>query len=364
MIRRLLTLILSAALLLLPLCHAEDDFLASAIIENVPPSEPIITESAAIQVTAEYIPETNQTRYTAILTENSPVSAQDMLFTLYVHLDPGCESPLAALDIPGLESYRRQTNAERLSTAAEAMSAIHAAGPDHARTDADPWTQGLQDTYWSLRTAYDDACAREFPACAQAIVDYCDQMLAGSRGAFGMNADAIAQDDGLRIAYAMLQWGYADAEDALLTGRRSGKAWQLTEQTPAIQDFVHELSLAYDGDLGACWKIETTGTHEPILPSVDEPFLDAYLAEAQDSIPRIEGIRLIDDRTIEVLLTGINMREAGILFAQPVLSLSQQGDAELWNPEEGLYGHPFGDVSGIDLTQGSILLEPAGEITF
>lgn len=380
MLRRLFLLVLCALLMLTGMSFAQaeeesygDDFPDTPIIENVPPSEPMITEGDFLRVTSEYLPDEDVTRYTAQLINNpvfpdsTPVSARDLLFSLYVYLDPAYEpdAPMTALPILGAKNYRVQISEERLSAAKEAMQAIHDAGPDHVWIESDSWTQDLQNVYWTLREDYLSACEAEFPACAQAIVDYCYLLLTNDLpGAFGKTTEEILADDGLRVAYAMVQWGYAFADDSMLTFRESGKMWNLEGEKPTVEDFAAELSLAYAGDLRTCWEFESTGTYEPQLPAPEEAFLLHFLGDAKDSISAVSGIRMIDETTLEIDLSGIEMTEAYTLFGDPILSLSAQGDAAQWSPENGLYGHPFGDLSAITAFEGPVLLASSDEIVF
>lgn len=376
MVRKLLSLLLSAILLLTGFsgCFAEQDDFDRNELEIYIPTEPIVTEDRFIRVSAEYLPDANLSRYTATLmnaptfVNGSPVTAKDLLFSLYVYLDPGYPQFLYMryLPIAGLESYLLQASEERLSAAAETMTAIAAAGKDHVFSADDPWTDALQTAYWNLHDEYVAACELEFIHCADAIVDYCAQnMLAfDSRGAFGRAPAEIAEDEGLHIAYAMVQWGYATADGNLLTGKRSGAVWNLDETQPSLEDFVNELSIAYEGDLAACWAVETTGSYTPMLPDVEQQFLEIYLGNEKDSITSVSGIRMIDDTTIEIDLVGVNIREAGTLFGMPVLSLAACGDAEQWAPESGLYGHAFGQIPDFKNPEGPILLEVPSENIF
>lgn len=358
MLRKLFPLMLSALMMGI---GAASGF-AEPTVENVIPTEPIVVESERLRVTSVYDPERDETLYTAELTgtpDDMPLSAQDLLYTLYVYLDPGCtaRTRLSTLAIVGLESYVRQVSQDRLDEARKTLNAIREAGEDYPRDEEDPWSQELQDTYWSLQNAYTAACAAEFPRCAQAIVDY----LApgeGSSGAFGLTAEEIAADEGLKVAYAMLNWGYANDEDGILTGRRSHAAWNLSEgERPAVEDFARELDLAYTGDLKRCWAVESVGEYEPDLPDVEAEFLTAYLGGEQDEVRSVSGIRMVDDRTLEIRLAGVELHEAAALFGQPVLSLNEVGDPALWDPEAGLYGHPFGDVKDAQDHPGVVLLE-------
>lgn len=377
MLRKLILLTLSALLMLtgLPFARAEDDFSDDLIIENIPPEEPIVTEGEFIRVTAQYLPDGDFTRYTAELINNptfadgTALTAKDLLFSLYVYADPGYPLfwyPTAASSIAGLESYQKQVSAERLTAADETLTAIREVGANHVWTASDGWTEELQTAYWNLHAEYIAACEAEFANCAQAIVDYCAGMLPSDA------SDRGSADDGQLVAFAMQQWGYAASDGSTLTARRSGKVWNLDESAPTLADFVSELSLTYDGDLAACWEIESTGTYAPALPNLKHQFTELFLGDEKDSILSVSGIRMTGDMSIEIDLVGVNMREAGALFGQPVFSLARYGDAAQWSPEDGLYGHPFGDLSVIGDTaaieaavqDGPVLLEHSDEISF
>lgn len=361
MLRKLFSLMLSALLLTAGTAPG----FAEPTAENETLNQPIVVEGEGLRVTSVYNPETDETLYTAELTndpifpDGTPVTAQDLLFSLYVYLDPGCsvEMPLKGLDIVGLESYVRQISQARLDEARATLESIRAAGKSHERSEDKSWSQELQDAYWTLEAEYAAACEREFPRCAQAIVDY---FASGesSPGAFDMTAEEIAADEGLKNAYAMLNWGYANYDDGILTGRRSHATWNLAAgERPTLEDFVHELDLAYAGDLGRCWAVESVGDYDPDLPDVEAEFLSVCLGDERDKVVAVDGIRKVDDHTLEVRLTGTDMREAATLFSSPVLSLSANGDMDLWDPESGAYGHLFGDTAKAEQGTGIVLLE-------
>lgn len=381
MLRKLILLTLSAILMLtgLPFSCAEEDFSDDLTIENVPPEEPLVTEGEFIRVTAEYQPGDDLTRYTAELIndpsfeDGTTITARDLLFSLYVYLDPAYPLFTYSDPIPGLESYRKQVSAERLNAAAETLSAIHEAGADHIWSESDGWSEEHHIAYWQLYAEYMAACESEFVNCAQAIVDYCAAALPSDvQGKFGRGSADIAANEGLRVAYAMQQWGYASSVDSVLTARHSGTVWNLDQSSPTVQDFANELSLAYGGDLGACWAIESTGDYYPLLPDIERQFTDLFLGDAKDSILSVTGIRMTGENTLEIDLQGIDMHSAGLLFDLPVLSLEQMGDAEQWSPENGLYGHAFGDLSPLGDTDAivaavqsaPVLLEYSDEILF
>ena len=353
MLKKLLMLTLAMLLGCTPVLAEFPEF------ENQIPDEPIITENDAVSVTAAYSVETDLTLYTIALKDGakfpdgSAVTTDDLLFSWYAYLDPSCTDNhgIGALSIPGLQEYRLQTSGETLTSAHAAMAAIENAGADHTWSTSDGWSQELQTTYWTLRNAYDAACAAEYPKCAQAIVDLCKKMLVmDDVGAFGLTAAEIAADEGLSVAYAMLTWGYATwKDDTTLLSTRTRTAWLLGAGVcPTVEDFVAELKAVYGNDLAACWAVETTGSYEPALPDWQGEFLKAAAATAPAAVSAVEGIRIVDEKTIEVALSDIDMRSEGALLGMPLLSKAYFADASQWNPEAGAYGHAFGDVSAIE----------------
>lgn len=383
MLRKLFCFMLAALMMLScpTLVLAEEDELSEELfIERPIPDEPVVIEGDFLRVTSEYIAESDLTRCTAELigdpafSDGTAITAEDMLFSLYIYLDPGCPvaNDIQSAPICGLESYRKQVSEDRLTAASETLAAIHAAGANHVHSESDSWTADLQASYWTLHDEYIAACEAEFIHCAQAIVDYCAEIpVSNPERTFGRTAEEVLADDGLRIAHAMQQWGYAFANDGVLTSA-SGKLWHLNTAAPTLDDFVDELSLAYGGDLAACWAVESTGTYTPILPDVKSSFAELCLGGERDSVPSVSGIRMIGDTVLEIDLKGIDMYSAGILFGQPVLSLANLGNAELWIPENGLYGHSFGDLSGVGdadaltaaIESAPVLLEYHDEIIF
>ena len=87
---------------------------------------------------------------------------------------------------------------------------------------------------------------------------------------------------------------------------------------------------------------------------------DRRLALFENIFPISRGVSynsyvLLDEQTLQVDLSAMDVGSSGALFGIPVLSLEAAGDAQQWDPDAGLYGHPFGDVSGVD-TQGGVTL--------
>lgn len=356
MFRKLFAMAMAALLMLTGTAAMADPF---EELTPVIPEEPIETDAEHARVVATYDAQTDRSTYRltikdgATFADGAAVTAQDLIFTYYYYLDPSYDGAtnLDGLDISGLEPYRFQCAPERLAALRETMAAIDAAGEDHVWSEADGWSEALQETYWALRAEYRAVADEQFPALAQIMADFYSASIPAS-GALGYTAEEIAASDNLRVAYAMTAWGYGtySAEDGELITTRSRRVWDVADGIlPNVNDFADELSLAYDGDLALCWATECpdSSIEPPEVPDVEGEFLRAAIGDDRDEIHSIEGVRLIDDRTVEVDLEGVNVSSAGALFGIGVLSLSACGDAAQWDPEAGLYGHPFGDVSGV-----------------
>ena len=119
---------------------------------------------------------------------------------------------------------------------------IYAAGEDHQWSSSDSWTQELQTAYWDLmkQTWKDDN---------QAIVDYVfNNYLGYSQDYFGMSGEEIAANEGLKVAYGMVMWGFGSRnEDGSFT-TAAGKTYDLVNDFPTIDDYYESTYQAYEGD--------------------------------------------------------------------------------------------------------------------
>lgn len=366
MLRKFFYLMMTAMMMLVGVVPASA---SPFVIEQVPPDKPIETDGEFAHVVCTYDAEKHLSRYTLTLKDGAAVTAEDLLFTYYLILDPGYseETGMEKLDIPGLDSYRMQYSEERLAEARAMLEGIRAAGKDHEWAESDGWTLEAQETYWSLQEEYLTRGADGFPALAKAIVDYCAASLNNSDGAMDMSAEEIAASEGLTVAYAMVTWGHAAYADGRVTTGHSRTFWNVAAGTlPSLEEYAAELHDIYGGDLGRAWKVENPGSEAsaPKLPDVETAFIDAVLGGVHDDIDSIRAIRLVDERTLEFDLNGIDMRSEGELFGMPVYALAEYGDAELWNPEKGEYGHAFGEVAEIvdALGEGAIVVARSAPI--
>lgn len=365
MIKKLLSLTLSMLLALGTTALA----LPFETFEQEIPTEPEIIDESLVHIVAEYDAAADLSRYTLTLKEDaqfadgSAVTARDVLFSLYTYLDPGYagEVSLGQLTIAGLRAYQLQCSEEHIREALETMQAIRDAGADHVWNASDPWSEALQQTYWSLDESYNAACDAQYVVLAQLIVDTSTTSLLESSGAFGLTGEEIAADDRLKTAYAMVQQLYAFYEDGDLTTNHSRTVWRMSDGIlPSVEDLAMELKEIYNGDFALCWSTECPDSSlAPDVPDIEAEFIRAFNAESDDLVASISGIRLVDEKTVAVNLTGIDIGSSVELFGIPMLALNSCGDAEAWDPDAGLYGHPFGDTSSVREENAVRLYEPA-----
>ena len=164
----------------------------------------------------------NKTVYTAKLREDvkfsdgTPMTADDLIFTYYVQLDPSYTGPstLNSYDIVGLKAYQTQTPEDLYAKYEEIAKAIYAAGEDHEWTEGDAWTKEQQDAFW---TAVKAAWTED----VQDIVNYVvgNYNTADYAPEVGSTPEEITANEGLQVAFGMAMWGFGTYADGVLTGK-------------------------------------------------------------------------------------------------------------------------------------------------
>jgi peptide/nickel transport system substrate-binding protein len=141
--------------------------------ETVPYNGKDYSYTGIADLSVERNEDADTTVYTAKLrndikfSDGEPMTADDLIFTYYVLLDPTYSGTLTlnSYDIVGLKAYQTQTPEDIYDKYDTIVKAIYAAGADHVWADGDTWTKDQQDAFWAnLKTAWTDD--------VQAIVDY------------------------------------------------------------------------------------------------------------------------------------------------------------------------------------------------
>ena len=229
-----------------------------------------------------------------LFSDGTPMTADDVIFTLYVLSDPTYtgSSTFYAQPILGMEEYRSGMDT--------LFNLLVAAGPDN--TDFTYWTEDQQTAFW----ADIEQAGEKF---AQEIVDYC--------AAYGAT----------NVAEGAALWGYDGlAEDA------------------TAADFWAAIVEAYGGDIATASDTETAGSS---IYDLMENY-DAYSTGVAvgSGAANIAGIQKTGDYSIRITLTKVDAT-AIYQLAQTVTPLHYYGDPALYDYDNNMFGFVKGDLSGV-----------------
>ncbi len=264
------------------------------------------------------------------LPDGGYADVQDLLFTLYVLLDPDYDGPSALKDCPirGLTEYRCQTGQ------AETCRELYREA-----------AQGLGPYGQLAREALEAAWLQELDA----LTKFCrDSYLADyAEYALGMSAETVRGDAGLLRAFTLWCSGLADAAgtDGILRDVFGG-GWYLGGSYCPGEEDLYRIVSGYYGSPRAC--DEALGTR--VEARAEEVFIRSLAREEEAyraSVLSVSGIRVVDDYTLELTVERDSEEELRCLRQLWLLSLDTYGDRALFRPEEGSYGFPYGDLSAI-----------------
>ncbi len=223
--------------------------------------------------------------------DGKPVTIDDLIFSLYVVLDPTYDGNITLYSVPikGLEAYRSGMDS--------LFNLLARAGRDN--TDFTYWDEATQTAFW-------DDLTQAGTAFAQEIVDY-------------VGADTVAE--------SAAGWGFTDLpEDA------------------TAEDFFWFMCEAYDWDLMTLSSTETAGAS---LTNLMEGY-DTYSigVSTGDSADYVEGIERTGDYSLRITTTELDAT-AIYQLAQPIAPLHWYGDEGLYDYDAHQFGFPKGDLSGV-----------------
>ena len=141
--------------------------------ETVPYNGTDYTYKGIADLKVEYKEDEDKTYYTAkirddiVFSDGVAMTADDIIFTYYVYLDPGYigSSTLNTYDIVGLKDYLTQTTSDIYDKYYAIAVAIYEAGVDHEWSESDSWTKEQQDAFWA-------AIEAGWKADVQGTIDY------------------------------------------------------------------------------------------------------------------------------------------------------------------------------------------------
>ena len=255
--------------------------------------------------------------------DGEPVTVDDLIFSLYVLCDPAYNGPsiLGEMPIQGLEEY--QADYIRLS------ALLYQLGEDN--TDFSQVTQEEQDAFWAAV----DGPLTEF---AQAMLDL-NQAQA--------EWDATLEVGEARLIYTpaylaeLFEWG-ALPEDA--TARDLG--------------ILMAEHFGWDFEQIDHWR---TGTSYVSLSPLSERlgevygYSSRYCFMGEEEIRQIAGIQQTGENIVRVVADRVDVRLLYTLGAVCLAPLHHYGETELYAPEEGSFGFPKGDLSGVKAQNGTPL---------
>ena len=269
--------------------------------------------------------------------DGEELTADDLIFSLYVILDPtytGIQT-LYSEDIVGLNAYRTQTSDAAFEEYGQIFDDISAG-------TAGDYDQALYDSYDSLlQQAWTDDLA--------AVVDYDMTNLSEYVEDFtGYTVDEVEQNEGLQIAFAMAVDETGTIADGVLTSV-TGDTFDLSAGTvPTLDDFYAASTSFYDGDASAYYEAEGAGS-STVLDTAREAFI---LANGQDDsgegVPNIEGIKKIDDYTVSVTTNGFSATTIYKLASVRLAPMHYYGDESLYDYDNNQFGFTYGDLSTVE----------------
>ncbi|MBP3540674.1 MAG: ABC transporter substrate-binding protein [Clostridia bacterium] len=301
-------------------------------------------------ISVVYDEATDITTYTTKIREDlkfsdgEPVTADDIIFTYYVYLDPSYSgsTTLNSYDILGLQAYMTQIPEASLDAVVTVFDALVAAGPEYTVTEADPFTQEQYDAYYGSVKAL-------WTADVQGIVDYvftnyCTEDYAP---AIGKTVEEITASEGLKVAFGMAMWGFAGVDGTTLT-TASGETFDLASDVlPTAEDYYEAAYAKYAGSFAAYLGAgeSATGT---TLDALNSETMSALAAAAgvdmSAGVPNISGIKKLDDYTVEVKVKGFSAPAVYSICGLNITPKHYYGDGT-YDYDANNFGHPYGDLS-------------------
>ena len=231
-----------------------------------------------------------------VFTDGVPATIDDVIFGLYVYLDPTYDgnATLYSCPIEGLEEYRSGMDT--------LFNLIAASGKD-GYTENEYFTEEQYNAFWA-------DLEQAGTAFAQEIVDYCI--------AAGYNTE---DDD---ISVIAPNWGFEVAEGG------------------TVEDFWHAIEEAYEGDYATLSSTETAGSSLfDLMENYDEY---AVGVETGESAPNVSGIQKTGDYSLRIHTTEL---DATMIYQMslPIAPMHWYGDESLYDYDNNQFGFEKGDLS-------------------
>ena len=258
------------------------------------PADCVVTENADGTVTYDIT-----MRDDLVFSDGEPVTIDDVIFSIYVYLDPTYDGATTwySLPIEGMEAYRSGMSTK--------SSLIAAAGEDN--TDFTYWTEEEQTAFWA---AVNDGGVK----FAQEIVDYCVA-----------NGQAADSND---VATAAANWAY------------EGLAADAT-----AKDFFMAIGNNYNWNFSQM-EAETAGSALSDLIPEDVYNMGTEGVTTGESAPNVSGIVKTGDYSMTITTTELSNSMVYQLQI-PVAPLHYYGEESLYDYDNNMFGFTKGDLSHV-----------------
>lgn len=258
------------------------------------PADCVVTENADGTVTYDIT-----MRDDLVFSDGEPVTIDDVIFSIYVYLDPTYDGATTwySLPIEGVEAYRSGMSTK--------SSLIAAAGEDN--TDFTYWTEEEQTAFWA---AVNDGGVK----FAQEIVDYCV-------------ANGLAADSN-DVATAAANWAY------------DGLAADAT-----AKDFFMAIGNNYGWNFSQM-EAETAGSALSDLIPEDVYNMGTEGVTTGESAPNVSGIVKTGDYSMTITTTELSNSMVYQLQI-PVAPLHYYGEESLYDYDNNMFGFTKGDLSHV-----------------
>ena len=235
--------------------------------------------------------------------DGTPLTADDVIFTMYVLSDPSYDGPETFNTIPvvGMDEYRNDMSSM--------FSLLYRAGRENE--DFTYWDEFTQTDFWRSL----DEAGTKF---VEEIIDWL------------VNAGYNGKDD--TVAECMENWGIEVPEDA------------------DEKDAFYIMLAEYNGDIEALSETETAGSSFKELMSGYDEYLKSITTG--EPVNTIEGIGKTGEYSLRITTEKYDPKDIYSLCIY-VASLNFYGDAELYDYENLSYGFAKGDLSAIRAKNGT-----------
>ena len=270
--------------------------------------------------------------------DGSYADADDLLFTLYVLLDPDYDGDLKLRSsaIAGLEAYRTAT-APAVLEKCEGLYAEAAAGEG-------PLAELLE---LCLREAWGRSLRVLTRRCREEYLHYYASY------ALGIPAEAALEQEGALRAFTMWCAGLAEPADDYGGMKDSlGKKWNPAAGTLPEEDDLIDLFTAAYGSAAAFDEALDLETERLAM----EEFIRRCGSADPDNVPalQVSGITKVDDYTVDLLLESFSTEDLERLGQLWLLPMPIYGEESLFRPAEGYYGFNYRDLSALRARVGEV----------